>query len=248
MKAFARSFLFAAIFCFVATSLCLAQLSTPKPAAPAASNVKTFDDLRTLLCAQPWSWELVGGKRQTIIFAPNGNVTNNSWVSRYMIIDLHKVTIHNKNGKSARVTFSDDYSSFSGLDFNETTPVSGKPQLDATQHAPGQMDNRPPQAIKPDAPTASSVKSLDDFRAILCAQPWSWELEGRKAQTITFEADGNVTNNSWTSRYTMIDLHKVTFNHANGRSAHITFAEDYSGFSGIDYDRTTPVSGKPKKP
>ena len=243
MKAIFRSLLCAAILCFGLVSLCLAQFGTPNPPGSAAKSVASFDDFRALLCAQNWTWELAGRPAQTVTFAANGNVTNNSWVSRYMIIDLHKVTIHNKNGKSARITFADDYAGFSGLDFNETTPVSGKPLASLTKPA------IPPAPLTPVAPLAAvagSVKSFDEFQALLCAQPWSWEL-GDKKQTIFFAPNGDVTNHSWTSHYKMVDLHKVTFHNENGRSAQITFANDYSSFSGIDYDKKTPVSGKPKK-
>ena len=86
---------------------------------------KSSDDFKKHVCSSAWTWARPGDKPQVIHFAPNGNVTNNHWVARYSIRNLNEITFR-KDGKVARLKFSATYDSFTGLDFNEATPVSGK--------------------------------------------------------------------------------------------------------------------------
>lgn len=96
------------------------------PAPPAARKVLTQADFKKVLCATPWTWERSGAKPQTITFAPNGNATNNHWVAKYTLLNLHEVSLRLGN-KRARLIFAPDHESFAGIDFNEATKVAGKP-------------------------------------------------------------------------------------------------------------------------
>ncbi|MEP6672891.1 MAG: hypothetical protein ABJF10_27255 [Chthoniobacter sp.] len=118
------------VIAVVATAAFAINACGQTPAIAATGQVaspKNNDQLRAFLCAQPWSWERPSEQPQTLSFGPSGKVTNNSWVAHYTIVDLHKVTFR-MNNQTARITFSDDYNSYTGLDFNGATPVSGKPK------------------------------------------------------------------------------------------------------------------------
>ena len=114
---------------FLATSIgsLLGQdAATKQPTNSPKPKILTHDDFKQILCAHPWTWERPNEKQQVISFASNRNATNNTWVARYTIKSLTEVTLQMKQ-KTARLKFSDDYATFSGIDFNKATPVSGKP-------------------------------------------------------------------------------------------------------------------------
>jgi hypothetical protein len=108
----------------VATGLsALAQTAAP-PSNP--RKVLTQADFKKVLCDTTWTWERAGAKPQTLTFASNGNATNNHWVAKYTLLNLHEVTLRMRN-KTARLSFAPDHQSFTGIDFNEATKVTGKP-------------------------------------------------------------------------------------------------------------------------
>ena len=141
-----------------------AQDTAAKPATnPPAPKILTHDDFKRLLCSQTWTWERPNEKPEVVSFAPNGNATNNTWVARYSIKSPTEVILQIKD-KTARLKFSDDYATFTGIDFNKATPVSGSAQGDPKITA----------NAAPTAPAAGTADANADFERRLIGTKWSW--------------------------------------------------------------------------
>lgn len=82
-----------------------------------------------------------------------------------------------------------------------------------------------------------------EFRARLCARVWSWQPSGKKPTTLYFDPSGTAFNDDWVAPYSITDTHSVVIG-TSRNTASLTFAPDYSSFSGIDFGGRGNVSGK----
>ena len=104
------------------------------------------------------------------------------------------------------------------------------------------------------APTAAPVPDFSEsdagkkFRQILCATPWTWGKAGGLPEMINFKENGKLTSPNWKSQmtYHIDDATHVTLRITrNKETTQLVFSADYKGYTTIDFDTVTPLTGAP---
>jgi hypothetical protein len=104
----------------------VAVSTAPKENTPQAQSAAAFTDkdFYYYICKHVWAWIPKGRKQESIWFDPSGTAANDNWNGYFDVTSLHSITI--SRGKiKANITFSPDYSSFTGVDFDGKSYVTG---------------------------------------------------------------------------------------------------------------------------
>jgi len=126
----------------ILTSLSVAHAQSPSPGSSSASSTNSALDsmvdtsseplsnaqIRAILSAHPWTWSRVGFSDSVLNFATNGKAATSDWTAAYRIVSSHTIVLH-LDTRTARLKFSDDYSSYTGVDYDTVTKLTGKPVL-----------------------------------------------------------------------------------------------------------------------
>jgi hypothetical protein len=94
--------------------------------APSTSTPHVVN-LRQALCTFEWTWEPAKGGKSSVRFYRDGSLSNPKWFTgRWEVTGLRTVTLKSKkSGRKAFLTFNDDFTKYTGLDFSGVVRVEG---------------------------------------------------------------------------------------------------------------------------
>jgi hypothetical protein len=104
--------------------------AAPQPAnkenAPEAQPAAAFadKDFYNYLCKHVWTWQPKSKPRESIWFDPSGVASNDYWSASFYVTSARTLTIRRGKEKTL-LTFSPDYSTFTGVNHDGSNHVSG---------------------------------------------------------------------------------------------------------------------------
>jgi len=102
-----------------------------------AEQPPAHEELQRRVIGTSWEWD--GNSGETISFQADGYIKNPSWddrslITSWQVIDVKTILLKIEKGRSrdlyAILTFSDDYSSFSGFNFHGGAKLQESRKLD----------------------------------------------------------------------------------------------------------------------
>jgi len=198
------------------------------PRAPDLAADERFKPLAELLAGTRWFWQ--GSKDHILEFRKDGTVDLDYWTlpTDWKVTGPSQVTftMHFKTeDKTAFVTFTDDRSSFSGIQFR------------------GGVISKSPRA-----PDLAADKRFKPLAELLAGTRWFWQ--GSKDHVLEFRKDGTVDLDYWTlpTDWKVTGPSQVTFTmhfKTEDKTAFVAFSDDRSSFSGIQF-RGGVISKSPR--
>ena len=212
------------VFILMVVSITAHALDRAPQAAAAEEKV---EPLAEFLPGTRWFWE--GSEHHVLEFRKDGTVELDYWKlpTDWKVTGVNEVTFIMHMGtedKTATVTFTHDRNSFSGTTFR------------------GGVIAKSPRA------------RLDQFEPLAEFLPGTrWFWEGSKEHILEFRKDGTVRLDYWTlpTDWRVTGPNEVTFTmhfQTENKTATITFTDDRSSFSGIQFNKKGVISRSPRAP
>ena len=121
-----------------------------------AKQAPAHEELQRHIIGISWEWD--GNSEETICFQADGYIEHSDWSARglltsWQVIDAKTILLKVEKGRSrdlyAILTFSDDYTSFSGFNFHGGSKLRVSRKLDHRLNA-GRLDIAGPTAVLPE--------------------------------------------------------------------------------------------------
>ena len=134
----------------------------------------------------------------------------------------------------ARIKFSADYKTFTGVDFGGGRPVDGCQMV--------------PEA-GPAAPAAplTGTGTNDDLRKAIVNKFYTWDGADSKNKTIKFDANGTGLQSDFHFKWRITNPQQIEIvaeDSVHGKAkATLTFGADYTSYTGVNFDGASAIAG-----
>ena len=98
-----------------------AQAATLTP-----KKIITVEDFRKLLLGSRWTWERAGSPTAEMKFDAQGRMIHDRFITKYTIENTRVVTLRSDADAKVRMQFSEDHTTWEGVDFDGKRPVKGR--------------------------------------------------------------------------------------------------------------------------
>jgi hypothetical protein len=217
----------------------------------------TTSDLQKSITQCAYTWEVPGGK-SSVTFNSDGTgrqtFFNFTW--RAKNAQEIELTMAGSTGK-AEIRFSNDYTSFTGTDFDGSRAIHGSvvaPQAPAQAPIPAQAT--PPPAAAAVTPAAGNTNpfltddlsrggsgtadSTDALQKAIIGQKFTWEHEtGTNLEVVLFAADGKGQQSFFEIAWRAKNAHEIELSIPDKRSPGkilLRFNSDYTKYTATDFN------------
>lgn len=216
------------------------------------SNPGSYDAMRAALVKYTYKWNPGFNSDESVKLEPGGTGMHIGGTThfdiRWHIKNAQEIEISradDPNQKPARIKFSADYSTFSGMDFGGGRIVNGFQIIPKGTASPAGASPKPGASAPP---PLGSRNTNDDLRKSISKGHYSWESGTDKEKTITFDANGSGIQSSFKFKWRVItpqQIEIVAENSIYGKAkAVLNFSDDYSSYTGTSFDGTTGLTGR----
>jgi hypothetical protein len=209
------------------------------------SNGGTIDGLRAAIVQYTYKW---GGGNESIKFDAGGTGQHIGGTTHFKILwhvksaqEIEITRADNRDSSAkARIKFSPDYKTFTGVDFGGGRPVNGF-QIVPEAAAPA-------AGAPPGTSVFNDVKNTnDDLRKAIVKIYYSWEADGTKDKTIKFDANGTGLQSSFKFKWRITSPQQIEIvaeDSVSGKAkATLNFSPDYTSYTGTNFDGASPIAG-----
>jgi hypothetical protein len=232
------------------TTMVAQQPSSTGNGNPFFSSTKTntADDLRVAVVKYYYNW---GSGNESIKLNAGGTGQHVGGTThfdiRWHVINAQEIEIVRSDGidpyAKARIKFSADYTSFTGLDFGGGRPVTGAQMVPtaAVQPAAGN-----PASANGGSLLGTTQNTNDDLRRSITKNSYTWE-SGDTKKDISFDASGTGQQSDFRFKWRVVNPQQIEIvgvDAVSGKAkAVLNFNSDYSAFTGTDFDGVRAIKG-----